>query len=83
MPWSQHMILPRPSPRCSSKFRREYKFPMQKTPHSQIHILLLRHIFWFGRMYYTVNNSKLGIAVQQQKKYGLHFSSTSINPTKI
>ena len=42
-------------------------------PPSKMHRLFLRHIFWLRRMDYTVNNAKLVIAVQQQKKIWLKF----------
>ena len=59
------------------------KTPMQKTPPLQIYRSLLKYIFWFKIVDYTVKNTNLGIAVQQQKISGLTFASTYINPTRM
>ena len=72
-----------PITKKSYKFRKEYKSVMQLTPPSQMHRSLLRHIFWFVRLDYTVKNSNLGIAIQNQKQYGLTFVSTFLKLTRM
>ena len=54
---------------------------MQKIPPSQMYTSFLRHIFWFKILYYTVNNEKLRIAIQQHKRSGLTSESTYLNNT--